>query len=168
MQIRMLYDSNSIHPFDVKISLQLKVLILDIYECINHGKNCRGMPEAKLKQLQYETDTWKRLLGFMVEENIHLKNRIAEILRNGFAKDKLDVVEEFQSKFIKQDDLVKLIRHQVVELDKLLVREVFEDGKIINAVNKKLGVLRSNVTLAEKEFTKLKVSFNNYLLEELD
>lgn len=132
------------------------------------AKNCRCMPEAKLKQLQYETDTWKRLLGFMVEENIHLKNRIAEILRNGFAKDKLDVVEEFQSKFIKQDDLVKLIRHQVVELDKLLVREIFEDGKIINAVNKKLGVLRNNVTLAEKEFTKLKLSFNNYLLEELD
>lgn len=126
------------------------------------------MPEAKLKQLQYEADTWKRLLGFMVEENIYLKNRIAEILRNGFGKDKLEVVEEFQNKFIKQDDLVKLIRHQVVELDKLLVREIFEDGKIIHAVNKKLSAVRNNVTLAEKEFTKLKLSFNNYLLEELD
>ena len=126
------------------------------------------MPDAKLKQLQYEADTWKRLLGFMVEENIYLKNRIAEILRNGFGKDKLEVVEEFQNKFIKQDDLVKLIRHQVVELDKLLVREIFEDGKIIHAVNKKLSAVRNNVTLAEKEFTKLKLSFNNYLLEELD
>lgn len=126
------------------------------------------MPDSKLRQLQYETDTWKRLLGFMVEENIHLKNRIAEILKNGFSKDKLEVVEEFQTKFIKQDDLVKLLRNEVVELDKLLVREIFEDGKILHTVNKKLLNVRSNVILAEKDFTSLKLSFNNYLLEELE
>lgn len=104
----------------------------------------------------------------MVEENIHLKNRIAEILKNGFSKDKLEVVEEFQTKFIKQDDLVKLLRNEVVELDKLLVREIFEDGKILHTVNKKLLNVRSNVILAEKDFTSLKLSFNNYLLEELE
>ena len=32
------------------------------------------MPELKLKQLQYESDTWKRLLGFMMEKFLRINS----------------------------------------------------------------------------------------------
>jgi regulator of replication initiation timing len=125
------------------------------------------MPELKLKQLQYEADTWKRMLGFMMEENIHLKNRISQILKDKFNENLLDEVEAFQSSFIKEDEMIGLLRNDLAELDKLLKREVFEDGMIIKNVETKLKKLRHNIKNAEKQFGKLKMDFNNYLSENI-
>ena len=44
-------------------------------------KNDR-MPGIKLRLLRQESDAWKRILEFMTEENIHLKNRLSEILKS--------------------------------------------------------------------------------------
>ncbi len=125
------------------------------------------MPELKLKQLQYEADTWKRLLGFMMDENIHLKNRISQILKDRFDENLLEEVEVFQSSFVKEDALIGLLRNDVAELDKLLQKEVFEDGTIIKNVESKLKKLRHNIKNAEKQFGKLKMDFNNYLSENI-
>ncbi|HET9056733.1 MAG TPA: hypothetical protein VFN30_07790 [Chitinophagaceae bacterium] len=125
------------------------------------------MPEKKLKQLQYECDTWKRLLSFMIEENIHLKNRLSEVLKESFNKNLLSEIENFQTKFIKEDSLIALLRNEVAEFDKLLVREIFENGKIAKQVKKKLKKIRTNIKNAENEFGSIKTSFNNYLTENL-
>lgn len=125
------------------------------------------MPELKLKQLQYETETWKRLLGFMRDENIHLKNRLSEILKDNFNNNLLEEIEIFQTHFIKEDDQIHLLRNEVVELDKLLVREIFENGTIIRQVDNKLKRLRRNIKNAESQFTRLKIDFNNYLSENI-
>jgi len=123
------------------------------------------MSELKLKQLQYKTDTWKRLLGFMLDENIHLKNRLSEVLKDKFNKNLLEDVENFQSSFIKEDELIGLLRHDVTELDKLLVMEIFEDGKIIKEIDRRMTKLRNNIINAERQFGKLKSEFNSYLSE---
>jgi regulator of replication initiation timing len=125
------------------------------------------MPELKLKQLRYEADTWKRLLGFMMEENIHLKNRVSQILKDRFDANLLEEVEAFQSSFVKEDEMIGLLRNDVAELDKLLQREVFDDGMIIKNVESKLKKLRHNIKNAEKQFGKLKMDFNNYLSENI-
>lgn len=125
------------------------------------------MPELKLKQLQYETETWKRLIGFMRDENVHLKNRLSEILKNNFDNSLLEEVENFHSDFVKEDERIGSLKNEVVELDKLLVREIFEDGAIIKKVNSKLKRLRNNIKNTEAQFTKLKMDFNNYLSENI-
>ena len=125
------------------------------------------MPELKLKQLQFESNAWKRLLCFMMDENNHLKNRIAEILKDDVDKNLLEEIENFQSNFIKQDELINLLRNDAAELDKLLMKEIFEDGKIIKEINKKLKDLRNNIPTIEKQCTRVKLEFNSYLLETL-
>lgn len=125
------------------------------------------MPELKLKQLQYEADTWKRLLGFLMDENIHLKNRLSQVLKDRFDKNLLEEVEGFQSNFIKEDEMIGLLRNDVAEFDKLLEREVFEDGTIIKKVDSKLKKLRHNIKNAERQFSKFKDDFNNYLSENI-
>lgn len=125
------------------------------------------MSELKLKQLQFETDTWKRLLGFLIEENIHMKNRISDILKNDFDKNLLEELDDFHSRFIKEDELIGLLRNDAAEMDKLLAREIFEDGIITREVNRKLRRLGDNMLIAEKQFTNLKAEFNSYLSENI-
>jgi len=126
------------------------------------------MPELKLKQLQYETDTWKRALAFMMDENIYLKNRLSEILSDRFNKALLDEVELFQNKFLKEDELIGLLRNDITEMERILAREIFEDGRMIDEIDRKLKKVRNNITIAEKQFAKLKSAFNSYLRENIE
>lgn len=124
------------------------------------------MQDVKLKQLQYESDSWKRLLRFTMDENIHLKHRLSQVLKDKFDKNLLEEVESFQSNFLKEDDRICLLRNDVAELDKLLVRER-EDGKISTEIDRRLKNLRNNIIIAERQFGKLKLEFNNYLSENI-
>lgn len=123
------------------------------------------MPYFKLKQLQHESDTWKRVLGFMTDENIHLKNRLSEILQGHVDKDLLLEAEAFQNSFVREDDLIRFLLNDIVAFDKLLAKEVSKDGVIRSEMKKKLKSIRTNIGIAEKQFNKLKLDFNSYLLE---
>jgi len=125
------------------------------------------MPELKLNQLQYESHTWKRLLGFIIDEKIYLKNRLSEVLKDKFDRNLLDEMEVFQSSFLKEDERISLLRNEMAELDKLLANELAEDGKNKKELYRKLKKLRNNIIIAEKQFGKLKLSFNNYLTENM-
>lgn len=125
------------------------------------------MPPPMLSQFKYESNMWKRLLSFMIDENIHLKGRLVEILTSISDKNLLKEMENFHSKFLKEDELFSLLKSDVAELDKLLIREIFEDGKIFDEINVKLTRFRNNIIKAELQFSQLKLEFNNYLLEML-
>ena len=125
------------------------------------------MAELKLKQLQYETNTWKRLLCFIQEENVYLKNRLAEVLKDKFNVSLLEDVERFQSSFIKEDELIGFLRNEVSEIDGELVKEIFEDGKLNKGIYKRIHQLRNNLSNTEKRFSRIKMSFNNYLSENM-
>ncbi len=133
--------------------------------CIKNEKS--NMPEMKLQQLKYESNTWKRVLGFMTEENVHLKNRLSQILKEKFNADLLEEAEVFQSNFVKEDELIGLLRNDIAELDKLLEREMFEGGNTIKEVKRKLQKIRSNMEIAEKQFGTLKSGFNSYFFKNI-
>ena len=151
-------------PLQVNSKMQISMHeILTKYEQLKQG----DMSYMKLRQLQYESDTWKRLLGFMREENILLKNRLSEILKDRFDKNLLEEVEAFQSDFIKKDELLVLLRNDVAELDKLLVKDKVGDQKTMKDIYDKLAKLRNNIINAEMQFGNLKLAFNNYLAENI-
>ena len=125
------------------------------------------MPGLKLRQLQYESETWKRLLGFTMDENVHLKNRLSEILRENFDKNLLEDVEVFQTRFLKADEMIMLLRNDIGEFESLLNREIFEDGAIMKQVSKELKRIRKNIKATEEELGRLKSEFNSYLSENI-
>jgi hypothetical protein len=125
------------------------------------------MPVLKIKQLQYETDSWKRILDFMMDENIHLKNRLSAILNDKFDTNLLEAVERFYSIFVKQDDLIRLLRNNLAELDQLLTTGKFYDEEILDEIEFKFSNLRNNIDYAERQFAKLKLEFNSYLSENI-
>ena len=124
--------------------------------------------EPKIGQFRYESDTWKRNLEFMIQENTHLKNRLADVLRS-ITEDEnlLTAAEQYQNDFIREDETIQLLRGDIARLDKLLTREIYEDGHLIRDVIKDQKKLAAEVKNAISEFNKLKFDFNNYLGEVL-
>ena len=121
------------------------------------------MITLKLEQLRFESDTWKRNLAFMTEENIHLKSRLSEILKKKIDKTLLPSAEEFNSSFLKHDDLIKVLRNDISGFDQLLTREQFENGAIIKTVESQLEVIRNNIKVTEERFNTLKLNFYNQM-----
>ncbi len=121
----------------------------------------------KINQLQVEVNTWKRLLNFFSDENVCLKNRLSEILKNGFDRKLLEEFENFQTKFIKQDETITFLRNDIAELDKLLLNEKLGMNVSENAISRKLDHLRKNIVNSEGRFFQLQLNFNTYVLENL-
>ncbi len=126
------------------------------------------MTNLKIKQLLHETATWKRVLVFLQEENIHLKNRLSDVLKERFNKRMLDDVEIFQNNFIKEDELISLLKNELAEIEKNITSNVvIIGGKLEKNIDAKVKRLRTNIENAEKSFAKVNNDFNNYLSENL-
>lgn len=122
----------------------------------NSGKNTNLE-----QQMFHELDTWQRTLNYIQQENIHLKNRLSEIIKNGMDDKLLEQVEYFQNQFLNKDAIITLLR-QDISLERDL------DGSLPKKRNwKRHDKLRKDMGMMEAEFTKLKFDFNNYLSQSL-
>jgi hypothetical protein len=125
------------------------------------------MEEMKLKQLQYESETWGRLLIFMNDEIIRFKTRLSEVIRAGFDDSLLNELEHFQTHFLEADEWIILLRNELAELNMLLIREQTGDIHRNHKAESKTGVLRKQVTGVEVKFRKLKESFHEFLADKI-
>jgi len=125
------------------------------------------MPALKIRQLQYESNGWKRTLVFLTDENIHLKNRLSEILQENSGKDLLINAENFQTSFLRQDALIGLLKNDVSQFDKLLVSELVADELFEASVELFCQNIRIKINTVKKQFDQLKLEFNEYLLENI-
>jgi hypothetical protein len=125
------------------------------------------MSYLKKKQLQYEINNLKRLLDFMTDENIHLKNRISEILSDRFDTYLLEEVDGFQSSLIREDNLIALLKNEITEVDSLMRKEADKDAGLLKKTEVKLKRLHRNMQTAEKQFGKLKLQFHRFLSKNI-
>ena len=121
----------------------------------------------KFTQFRHESDTWKRYLQFIQQENNHLKTRLSQVLQHDTDEQFLERAEYFQSKFIAEDDTVNMLRPDIHELDNLLSKEVIEDANTVKELQKKLKKMHKDMEIVERQFNKLKSDFNLYLTESL-
>ena len=146
-----------------QINLGLNMESLFTSEMIYDGKK-NELPELKIKQIEFESDTWKRLLNFIIDENIHLKKMLSEVLKCRVDKNLLEQIEDFHNKLLKQDEFIGLLRNEIAEFDKFSISEIINDQKIADEATRKLKNLRYGMMNAERHFSKLKSEFNNFLL----
>lgn len=118
-------------------------------------------------QFLHETETWKRTLGFIEEENAILKNRLSQMLRYVDANDTLliEKLEWFQDSFIREDESTRLLKTQINEEDHLLIRDTYEDGDLFRALLKKQKRLRKQFENIDRRFHRTRNEFNQYLAE---
>ena len=127
-----------------------------------------SITETKIKQFRHESDTWKRNLEFIMEENAYLKNRLAEVLKTVSPdEDILSAAEQYQNNFVREDETIHILRGDIADFDKLLVKEIYQDGQVIGEMMRKQKKLAVEMKNTVGEFNKLKFDFNNYLGEVL-
>lgn len=124
-------------------------------------------PSFILKQLLYEVAAWKRLLGFLSDENNLLKDRLSEVLKDRNSRIELSDAERFQSNFVREDELLQVLRMEVAEIERLA--RAFGNKEINHQriIERKLKLFRSNILYFESQFAGLQTVFNDYLRLEL-
>lgn len=119
-------------------------------------------PEKKIIQFQTEIGTWKQLLNSRMEENLLQKSKLSDILKNNYDQNSLEEIEDFQTKFIKEDQLIASLRRDVNGLDNLLYDEMFEDGKMEKSFDTKMDKLGKDIANSVIKFSILKSAFDNF------
>ena len=121
------------------------------------------MPLPTLKELKSESERLKQMLGWIMDENAGLKYRLSEVLKEKFDDKMLIKVEDYQSYFIQEDELIGLLRNDIALLDKKMLAIAIDDKKSIKLIEKKLQLLCNNIATVQNKFSQLKVAFTNYL-----
>ncbi|MEO5906558.1 MAG: hypothetical protein ABIQ11_07520, partial [Saprospiraceae bacterium] len=109
-----------------------------------------------------ESNGWKRTLGFMSDENILMKTRLFEILQGNFDITLLPRVENFHSLLLKEEEFINLLRHNMAELDYLLVHE-HQHHRNIAEIDFMHSRLKYQMMTAETRFKKLESEFYDFL-----
>lgn len=124
------------------------------------------MSENLSLHFKHEVATWIRALDFLQAENIVLKNRLAELLKLQIPHHLLEKVENYQNTFLSKDAIFSILRHDIKEHKKSL-QHLHINNNIDDSFFQKQQVLRNDMEKMEKEFSRLKAEFNNYLAEVL-
>ena len=124
------------------------------------------MSVTRLTQLLSESSSWKRLLGFLMEENTHCKNRLSEILNNDFQIRLLADMENFQTGFLQTDTMITFLRSEVAEFDKIILKPA-HDQQAFSAINGQLKKIRHDISVAEINSNRQQTDFHGYLTDNL-
>jgi len=107
-------------------------------------------------------ETWKRLLNSRKAGNVLLKSRLAYILKNDFDQDSLEEIEDFQTRFITEDELIDMLRKEVDELDSLQYDGAFDDVNLEEVFNSKMRKLSKDMEISTFRFNNLKSGFDDF------
>ena len=126
------------------------------------------MVNKKYIQFKHENETWLRTLDYFQQENIYLKNRLAQIARTNINNSFLDDLEAYQNRFMDKDAVIAILRYDIA-----LQNDLIEDSNtpvdtdVSSKIILKQYKLREDMQRMEKEFNRLKFDFNNYLSDVL-
>jgi predicted RNase H-like nuclease (RuvC/YqgF family) len=113
-------------------------------------------------QLTLEVESWTRLLRFLSDENVQIKIRFANVLKNFEDNRHLIQLEQFNDSFISQDELIKLLRNEVEGITRMLQREDIYKRDQAALLEKKVAGLRKNIQVAEQQFVELRRRFDQF------
>jgi hypothetical protein len=116
-----------------------------------------------ISQYRYESETWKRYLQFIQQENNFLKTRLSQVLQQDTDIEFLERAEIFQNKFLSEDETVHLLRQDVHEMEDMLTGSFNEHNTVPIDLLKKFKKLSRDMETVERQFHKLKTDFNSFV-----
>lgn len=117
-----------------------------------------------LRQFMYESEEWGRLLAFMKQENVFYKSRLAEIVNETEDEETITKAENFNEDFLSQDRIIGFLSDEVKRQSKLLQKDLYLQGEILNDVIRHQKKLRSDIGKTEEIFSGIKRSFSGFLV----
>ncbi|MRG45332.1 hypothetical protein GFS24_09405 [Chitinophaga sp. SYP-B3965] len=123
------------------------------------------MRTANLVTSITENEMWKQEIKDLESENIHFKIILANLLANNIYKDQIERSEYFQNMFLKMDEQLNLLRHEVREQLHLLQnpgQSSIQQLKNIRDYQRRLEV---KMIILREKFGKVAGDFNNFLID---
>ena len=118
---------------------------------------------SKIRHLQYGLAALTRALKFLLQENAFLKTRLSEIVNLvSTGTNDLETIEQYQSSFVRNDQIINLMRRDIDSVEKLLL-EGSEEGQLAISAIHKTKKLNRELKELEENFNSAKIEFNNYL-----
>ena len=71
----------------------------------------------RIRHFQKESESWKRLLEYIQQENSYLKDLLADIVSQDINRELLGRAEEFQNQFITKDEMIALLRGDIYDFE---------------------------------------------------
>ena len=110
-----------------------------------------------------ELGSWLRKVEGLQQENVQLKNRVADIIRQGVNNSAVEDVEHFLNSFINKDAVFALLRYDITEVLRKLSSTADSGQK--GQLAARSENLQKDILKMETEFHRLRDDFNNYILQ---
>ncbi len=131
----------------------------------------RHIPKANLlvSQFRSENETWNRTLESLTEEDVNLKMRLSEILKNMDECDDslLETIENFHNRLLRENETLGFLRSEVTKIEKQLIQNFSINADWLKEIQYRQRILRKDMETAELEFHNLKSDLNNFIGEIL-
>lgn len=114
----------------------------------------------ELCEMLHQNEAWREILKQLENENIFFKTKLTDILTTDLPKVQLAHLEFFQSRFLKMDSRIGLLRHEIREYTILLK---LQTGSLEQEFLNRYKNLRENIFSIRESFQLLRADFQDYL-----
>lgn len=110
----------------------------------------------------FENEKWKQELRLIEDKNIGFKTRLVNILSTQSQNHQIELMEYFQNRFLKMDEQLSLLRHEVREQLHLLEYLKLSDRQQVKKIKDTQKRLEAKMAILRQDFYKLAAEFNNF------
>ncbi|MFT5511846.1 MAG: membrane-associated HD superfamily phosphohydrolase [Bacteroidia bacterium] len=126
------------------------------------------MPQKYLDELHKEYTKWTKALNFYKDEIKTFKHRLEEIITQNTKIEVTAQVEHFQNQFIRQNEVIDILKHDIHEAEHKLVLNAKENNVATDHRKTEEDVaLAEQMTVFEKIYLDLKAEFSRFAADTL-
>lgn len=125
-----------------------------------------GVHVPIIRQYVYETESWLRMIGFISEETIYFRLRLADVVSTAVASEILEEAEKFQEDFLSQDRIVAYLSGEIHKQSQLLEKGSHPDEQFLKEIAARQQNIRKDIKKAEALFNGLKDQFLEFLQKQ--
>ena len=120
--------------------------------------------KQQLKEMKNEHDTWQDRIRFFKDEISHFNHHLGRLAISGGRGETMASVERFQNQFIRQKEVLDIIRHDFKQHENLI--EAIEEGvsgEPSEGIQRLHSTQREKLEQFERIFHDLRNEFNVFL-----
>ena len=120
--------------------------------------------QEQLMEMKSEQDEWQNRIRFYRDEIKQFNQHLGKVAQPGAQRELMATVEHFQNQFIRQNEVLVIIRHEFKQHENLI--EALQEkavGGLEDGIQKIHTVQREKLDQFEKIFHELRGEFNVFL-----
>jgi hypothetical protein len=114
-----------------------------------------------------ENEIWKQEIKDMEDKTIRLKISLADILGSNSYRDQMERLEYFQNRFLKMDEQLNLLRHEVREQLHLLQNPNQSSIQQIKNIRDHQRRLEVKMIILRENFVKMAIDFKSFTEDQM-